>query len=77
MLVLEEINFSSIYSILAASLRARRLTFAEGMNESGLHLPIPPTPTLPYFIRGETIAQRDQVAHHCTHDSLVQHQGQD
>lgn len=75
MLALEEINFSTLYIILAAFPGARQLTFVEERNESWIQLTIPPT--LPYFINGETIAQRDQVAHHYTHDSLVQNRGKE
>ena len=38
------------------------LMLVEWMNESWIHLPIPPT--LPYFTRRETTVQRDQVAYH-------------
>lgn len=44
--------------------------------DSAHHSPHP-TPTLPYFIIGETIAQRDQVVRHYTHDWLVQNQGKE
>lgn len=52
----------TLYIVLAASIGARQLTFLEWMNESWIHVPIPPT--LPYFVSEKTIAQRDQVAHH-------------
>lgn len=41
----------------------------EWMNESRIHLPVPPT--LPFFASGETTVQRDQVAHHYKHGQLV------